>query len=303
MAQEFSRITGSEPLLAAWIKWTMDCWDTIAHMGPGLNGVSGAAGGSSPEATDLADSWLSSLNLWQAFFSLLTEPETVAAVFRGIKAPSEIVLRMAQAGWGGYFHLHQQWLKSWESAKTPANRHDFADLEKDIFKICNDLYENDFRRLLNMPHLRLTHLTQERLSRATEKFNQFQAALAEFIYMLYLPVKKSLRAMEGVKGLGRQKKPPEDFKEYYKGWLKILEGHYMTLFQSAEFTRTLVHALTALQDFTTAKNALMAEVMEALSLPSRQDLDALYREMYLLKKRLKEMAKKLDRIEPSLEQG
>lgn len=301
MAQEFSRITGSEPLLAAWIKWTMDCWDTMAHMGPGLAGVSGTAGGSSPEAADLAESWLSSLNLWQAFFSLLTEPETVAAVFRGIKAPSEIVLRMAQAGWGGYFHLHQQWLESWENDRTPANHHDFADLEKDIFKICNDLYEDDFRRLLNMPHLRLTHLTQERLSRATEKFNQFQAAVAEFIYMLYLPVKKSLRAMEGGGGLGRQEKPPEDFKEYYKGWLKILEGHYMTLFQSAEFTRTLVRTLTAVQDFTTAKDALMAEVMEALSLPSRRDLDALYREMYLLKKGLKEMAKKLDRIEPSQE--
>lgn len=302
MAQEFSRITGSEPLLAAWIKWTMDCWDAMAHMGPGLNGVSGGGGGSSPEAPALADSWLSSLNLWQAFFSLLTEPETVAAVFRGIKAPPEIVLRMAQAGWGGYFHLHRQWLEGWNKEKAPASDQNFADLEKDIFKICNDLYEDDFRRLLNMPHLRLTHLTQERLNWATEKFNQFQAAVAEFIYMLYQPVKKSLRAMEGVGGKGRQENPPKDFKEYYKGWLKILEGHYMTLFQSAEFTRTLAHTLIALQDFAMAKDALMAEVMEALSLPSRRDLDAIYREMYLLKKSLKEMAKKLDRAEPALEQ-
>lgn len=302
MAQEFSRITGSEPLLAAWIKWTMDCWDTMAQMGPGPAGMSGTAGGSSPEAAARGDSWLSSLNLWQAFFSLLTEPETVAAVFRGIRSPSEIVLRMAQAGWGGYFHLHRQWLQSWEEESTPSSNHNFEDLEKNIFKICNDLYEDDFRRLLNMPHLRLTHLTQERLNRATEKFNQFQAAVAEFIYMLYLPVKKSLRAMAGVGGMSRQENPPEDFKEYYKGWLKILEGHYMTLFQSTEFTRTLVHTLTALQDFTMAKDALMAEVMEALSLPSRRDLDALYREMYLLKKSLKEMAKKLDRSGPYLEQ-
>lgn len=301
MAKEFSKITGTEPLLAAWIKWTMDCWDTMAHMGPGPAAINGS--GSPAEACAQAESWLASLNLWQAFFSLLTEPETVAAVFRGIRAPSEIVLRMAQAGWGGYFHLHQQWLAGWDEEGAPGFGHNFADLEKNIFKICNDLYEDDFRRLLNMPHLRLTHLTQDRLNQATEKFNHFQAAVAEFIYILYLPVKKSLRAMEGVGGQGREENPPEDFKEYYKGWLKILEGHYMTLFQSAEFTRSLARTLTALQDFTMAKDELMAEVMEALSLPSRRDLDDLYREIYLLKKSFRKMAKKLDRPEPPVRTG
>jgi len=127
--------------------------------------------------------------------------------------------------------------------------------------------------------------------------------MAEFIYMLYLPVKKSLRAMAGVGGVGRQETPPEDFKEYYKGWLKILEGHYMTLFQSEEYIRTLVQALNALQEFTMAKNDLLAETMEALSLPSRRDLDAVYREMYELKKSVKELAKEVDRTRSAPEQG
>jgi hypothetical protein len=301
MAQEFSKTTGSAPLLAAWIKWTMDFWDTMAQMGPGPSGPVETDGSLCTEGPAAGEAWLSSLNLWQAFFSLLTEPETVAAVFQGIRAPAEIVLRLAQAGWGGYFQLHRQWLEGWEGDGTLFNN-DLDDLDQDIFKICKVLHEDDFRRLLNMPHLRLTCLTQERLNQATDKFNQFQAAMAEFIYMLFLPVKKSLRAMRGVGGAGRQGKPPEDFKEYYKGWLKILEGHYMTLFQSAEYIRTLVHTLNALQDFTMAKDALMAEVMETLSLPSRRDLDALYREMYELKKSLKEMAKKIDRTESATEQ-
>jgi hypothetical protein len=296
MAQEFSRTTGSEPLLAAWIKWTMDFWDTMAQMGPGLSKISETDGGSAP-----GDAWLSSLHLWQAFFSLLTEPGTVAAVFQGIRAPAEIVLRMAQAGWGGYFQLHRQWLEAWAGDGTLAETGDFEVLEREVFKICNDLYESDFRRLLNMPHLRLTCRTQERLNQATDKFNQFQAAMGEFISMLYLPVTKSLRAMAGKGGRDGEDSPPEDFKEYYKGWLKVLEGQYMTLFQSAEYARTLVHTLTALQDFTVAKDALMAEAMEALSLPSRRDLDDLYREIYMLKKSLKEIAKKLDRPEPSQE--
>jgi hypothetical protein len=277
----------------------MDCWDTMAQMGP----QSESAGGSSTKETAQDDAWLSSLKLWQAFFSLLAEPNTVAAVFQGIRAPSEIVLRMAQAGWGGYAHLYRQWLKKWEVDKNPCGGLDFEDLEKNIFKICNDLFEKDFRRLLNMPHLRMTFLTQERLNQATEKFNQFQAAMTEFVYVIYSPVKKSLRIMGGVGEKKRQKKIPEDFKDYYKAWLKILEEHYMTFFQSKEYVRTLVHTLNALQDFTSAKDALLAETMDALSLPSRRDLDTLYREMYLLKKSMKEMAKKLDQTVPSLEQS
>jgi poly[(R)-3-hydroxyalkanoate] polymerase subunit PhaE len=302
MAQESSGKSGSEPLLAAWIKWTMDFWDTMAQMGPGPAGKSGP-GGPSPEATAPGEAWLSSLNLWQAFFSLLTEPQTVAAVFRGIRAPSETILRMAQAGWESYIILHQQWLQGWSEDAPHAGEYTYENLDRDIFKICNDLYEKDFRRLLNMPHLRLTCLTQERLTQTTDKFNQFQSAMAELIYMLYQPVKKSLRAMEGVGGMGRQERPLADFKEYYKGWLKILEGLYMTLFQSAEYIKALVSALNALQNFTIAKDALLAETMEALALPSRRDLDALYREMYLLKKGMKKMTKKLDQAGPPQEQS
>jgi hypothetical protein len=303
MAQEFSKKTASEPLLAAWIKWTMDFWDAMAQMGPGLAGADRTGEKASREAAVSGDVWMSSLKLWQAFFSLLTEPGTVAAVFQGIRAPSEIILRMAQAGWGGYFYLHQQWLEGWQEGLPLAGDYDYENLDQDIFKICSEIYENDFRQLMNLPHLALTGHTQERLNWATEKFHQFQAAMAEFIYLVFLPVKKSLRAMRGVGGSGRQERPPEDFKEYYKGWLKILEGHYMTLFQSAEFTRTLSHTLNALEDFSTAKEELLAEAMAALALPSRRDLDELYREIYLLKKNMKLMAKKLEQGEPSPEEG
>ena len=32
-----------EPLLAAWIKWTMDFWESMAHMGPGPQELTGGA--------------------------------------------------------------------------------------------------------------------------------------------------------------------------------------------------------------------------------------------------------------------
>jgi hypothetical protein len=303
MDQENSGQMTSEPLLAAWIKWTMDFWDTMAQMGPGLAGAGRSGGQASCETAGSADPWLASLNLWQAFFSLLTEPGTVAAVFQGIQAPSKLILRMAQAGWGGYFHLHQQWLEAWQGGGSPPANHGYENLDQDIYQTCNEILEHDFRRLLNLPHLGLTGLPQEGVIRATVAFNQFQAAMAEFIHLLYLPVKKSLRAMGAEWVNGGPGKPPEDFKEYYKRWLKILEGHYMTLFQSAEYIRTLTHTLYALEDFTTAKQELLSEAMAGLGLPSRREMDDLYREIYLLKKSVRVMARKLDQSKPSREEG
>jgi len=297
MAENSSRITAPEPLLAAWIKWTMDFWEAMAQMGPGPAGTV-KAGDGTPNGAAPIDSCLAALSLWQAFFSLLTEPGTVTAVFQDIKAPSEIILKMAQSGWQGYCHLHRQWLQGWQGDGAPAETGDYDTLDQDIIKTCHDLCEHEFASLLDLPHLQLRGGSPERLHRATDTFNQFQAALAEFIYLLARPVKKSLQAMGGGPPPAAAAQPPEDFKEYYRKWLRILQGYYMTLFQSAEFTQTLGHFLHALEDFTMAKQDLIADAIEALGWPSRRDMDELYRELYQLKKNMKAMAKKLDQPVP-----
>lgn len=285
----------TEPLLAAWIKWTMDFWEAMAQMGPGL----ADAGGTQGDGPAAEDYWQSALKLWQAFFELLSDPRTVSTVFRGIKPPSETSLKMAQAGWGGYFHLYQQWLKGVQGAESPSDNAFLENLDQDIFKICTEIYEKDFRQFLNLPQLGITRLSQEGVNRAMEKFGQFQAAMAEFIYLLFLPVKKSLRAMQTAREAGGENHLLEDFKEYYRRWLKLVEGHYMTLFQSSEYVRTLSHTLNALEDFTLAKQELLADALQALAVPTQRDMDELYREIYLLKKKVKELSRKLAELHPA----
>ena len=289
MDQDHPRANPTEPLLAAWIKWTMDFWESMTHMGPAHEDLTGGAD----------DFWQSVLKMWQAFFSLLSEPETVAAVFKGIRPPSEIIVKMAQAGWAGYFHLHQQWLEGGATREElHSGAYGFENLDQDIFKICTEIYETEFRQLLNLPQVGLTRLSQERSNRAMDRFGQFQAAMAEFIYLLYLPMKKSLREIQGAE-TGADK--PEEFKDYYRRWLKLLEGHYMTLFKSPEYTLTLSHTLETLEDFTLAKQELLAGSLEALPIPTHRDMDELYREVYLLKKQVKELSRKLAQLAPPLE--
>ncbi len=297
MEQDQQNLPAPEPLLAAWIKWTMDFWETLAQMGPSGAGTPVTSLASPREVKRAPEDFSQlALRMWEAFFSLLSEPRTVDAVFKGIKAPSEITLKMAQTGWEGYFHLHRQWLAGGPEGEALG----FEDLDKDTFKIWAEIYERDFKQLLNLPILGLVRFPQEKISYGMAKFGQYQAAMAEFMYLLYLPLKQSLRVMqERLEKIFRETGLSEDFKEYYKMWLKILEGRYMTLFKSPEYSRTLSYTLDALEDFTVAKQELLADALKALSLPSLKEMDELYREIYLLKKRVKDLERKLAKLGPA----
>jgi polyhydroxyalkanoate synthesis regulator phasin len=85
---------------------------------------------------------------------------------------------------------------------------------------------------------------------------------------------------------------PEDSKKYYQMWIKILEGHYMTLFQSSEYTQALNKTLDSLSEFSVAKKEILQDFMNMLPVPTHKEMDELYKEIYLLKKRIKELEKK-----------
>jgi hypothetical protein len=88
-------------------------------------------------------------------------------------------------------------------------------------------------------------------------------------------------------------RPLEDFKDYYRQWLRLLEGHYMTLFKSPECTRTMSHTLNALEDFNQAKEEILSEALAALPIPTHREMDELYREIYRLKQQVKSLSKKM----------
>lgn len=117
------------------------------------------------------------------------------------------------------------------------------------------------------------------------------------MYLVYLPMEKSFKVMqEKMEELTREKQLPENSQDYYWMWLKILEGHYMTLFKSSEYTRTLSKTLDAMEDFITAKQEMLQDLLQAFPVPVQKDMDDLYKELYLLKKKVKQIEKRQEAI-------
>ncbi len=207
----------------------------------------------------------------------------------------EIGSKLAKAGWDGYFHFQQQWLEMLGVIKNQTDPSRLENQGLDTFKTWIDVYEKEFRKFLTTPQLGLTRYYQERMREVLDKFNLFQAKMSEFTYSLFGPMEESFKVMrERVEELTRGGKLPEDPKEYYQMWIKILEDYYSNWFRSSEYARIMNGTLGALEEFTGARQKFLEGFLQTLSVPSYTDLDDLSKEFYELKKRVKELAKKIE---------
>ena len=295
MNQDQKEKSGSETLLAAWMKAGAEFWGSMIKMLPDASVMAtpseGAVKGRSQEL------WQSTLKMWQSMFSTLSQPEVADALSKGVNALPEIILKMAKTGWDGYYHLQQQWMERVGRIGQRTEAYKFEGIDQDIFKAWTEIYEKEFKQFLTIPQLGLTRFYQERTTQTVDKFNLFLATMAEFFHLLYLPMEKSFRVVqEKVEELTQEGKLPENMKEYYLMWLKILEGHYMTLFKSPEYTSVLSNTLKVTGEFMAARQEMLQDMLQTFPVPTNKEMTELYKELYLLKKKVKELTKKVDKL-------
>jgi polyhydroxyalkanoate synthase subunit PhaE len=283
-----------ESLIATWLKSATDFWMSTAQVWSQASAASNPSEGAAAKDKSRSEEALqSALKIAQVMFLAMSQPGTADALARGIGALPEVVLKMAQTTWDGYFYLQQQWLERSANIGRQTEAYKFEELDQQMFQVWNDIYEKNFKQYLNIPQLGLTRSYQERMARTADELNQYQAAMAEFIYVLYLPVEKSTQVLQKkLEEDTREGNLSENFKEYYNVWIKSLEGHYMTLFKSAEYTRSLSKLLHAAQGFKAARQEVLIDLLGNLPIPTNKEMDELYKELYLLKKKVRELEKR-----------
>jgi class III poly(R)-hydroxyalkanoic acid synthase PhaE subunit len=287
--------TGPETYFADWMKMTTEFWGPMAWMWTPFHKTNGMTPdpikyGKKPR---MKESWDTVQKTWQAFSQVMSEPETMETLLKGAGMLPEIFLKIAQTGLNTFLNIQKQWLEGYGKLQESTKSYTHEDLKEDAFKTWTQLYEEEFRKFFKIPQLGLTRLYQEKMIRSMDKFNIYQAAVAEFSRLLLLPMEKSFQVLqEKLTELADEGELPEDSKKYYQMWIKILEGHYMTLFQSSEYTQALNKTLDSLSEFSVAKKEILQDFMNMLPVPTHKEMDELYKEIYLLKKRIKELEKK-----------
>ena len=185
----------------------------------------------------------------------------------------------------------KEYLESANQLLTESKTEDLNTLASRISHSWLDLYEKEFHQILNMPQFGLTRYYQEHAARAVEKFKDFQAQMIRFTDVLCEPIIHTIQRMREESGTGNGSSPFKDSKEQYKKWIAKLEAAYLDLLRSPQYGDLLASFVKALRDYRTSKEQLLIDLFQELPVTTHKDMDALYKEIYTLKKRVKKLEK------------
>ncbi len=163
-----------------------------------------------------------------------------------------------------------------------------------FLKQLSQWHQKETQRFLNIPQLGLTRFYQENVNQATDRYNQFQSSLGEFFYLLYVPMEKACSQVQNeMAQMSKEQALPDDAKFYYDKWIKHMEKLYQEMYQSAEYKQTLAKTVDSMNAYVQSKKTVLEDLLKTLPIPNNTDMDALYKDLYLMKKRIKAMEKKL----------
>ncbi len=282
-------------LYGAWFKMAADFWENFSRTQPEKEMVDFFSQKQKGPSHELQQAWERGSEIAAAVLGMLGDPENLDALFKATDSVPEIIARTSRQVWESFCETQKCWMKQAAEVGNQEKISGFESLDQETFEAFRKIYEKEFQRFFYVPQIGLARYYQERANKAVDKYNLFQSSLSEFIYMFYVPLEKSLGVLqEKIREMVREGEIKDDFKEYYSMWIKILESQYMKVLQSPEYTEVLGRTISSLVTYRNARDEMMYDLLKHVPVPTNREMDELYEEFYELKKKVRELSKKVD---------
>jgi polyhydroxyalkanoate synthesis regulator phasin len=162
-------------------------------------------------------------------------------------------------------------------------------------------YEATLGKILRAPTIGFFREVSERANRTVDAYVRFNAALSQYFVPFY---QTGLRAGESVfqrlmEFQGREV-TPKTLREFYRIWWTINEDLHFKMFRSEEFTRLLGEVVRAGLLFKKQFDELSDEIIGLTNLPTKREMDEVYRSMYELKKEVRRHTRTIQELERRL---
>ena len=293
MTEEDKQSPFKEHSVFPWLQTAVDMWFNMAKAMPSNSDT--ALGTPTAIQNRFTKQLDTNLHLLKSFSRMISEPESAPAVANSFIALPEILFKMAKSGFDAALQIQNHLIEKAGKIGKSTEAYKFDNLDQEVFEALKDVYEKELRQYLKIPPLGPTRFYQERFNEMLDKYNLFETMLAEFFSVLYLPMEKSFKVFqEKLQQMAEEGNLPKETKESYAIWIKILEGHYVNLFKSKEYTDVLHRTLNQMNDFIIVRNKTLEDFFQLLPIVTHKEIDDLYKEFHLLKKRVKELEKRLD---------
>jgi polyhydroxyalkanoate synthase subunit PhaE len=290
MEEKPSQAKPSTDFAETWLNMARQFWSGFPGTPPRNPSESKTSEDSASRSSQ--EALLSIFKTWGTISSALSEPSAMNIIANGMLSLPDIMSRFFQTGMNGFLKTQEQLQDKLKDMGQKTEAYRFDNMDKDTIRVWSEFYDKEIRRYLKVPQLGLNRFYQERFNQTVDRFNVFNATLAEFMQILMLPMEKTFHVMQDkIEAQVQERSIPDDPHEYYRMWVKILEGHYMTLFKSPKYTKALAETMNTYEEYLSSRNQLLTDAMQSLPIPTNKDLDELYEEIYRLKKRIKDLEK------------
>ncbi|EKD38487.1 MAG: PhaE [uncultured bacterium] len=297
-------------LVETWMAMGQNFWRGIGASANGEEGL-GSSGLNFDFAAngDQADdnkyktykTWEASVNNSISFLKLMSAPENQDTLYRSIAAYTEAMTQAAGDSLENFTEFQSQVVKSLAKVGEHTKAYNFDDLDHTAFESFRELYRTELQKYLKIPKIGLPREFHERLSELADKSNIFSSHLIELIYQFSTPFEKTNRAMQAkIKGMLEGGEVVEDTKQVYNDWIKALEGHFMELLKSGEYTDVLNNTITSLAAYKGVKNDVADVFLKEMQIPTGREMDEVYKDIYHMKKKIRELTKQVEKLQSEL---
>jgi class III poly(R)-hydroxyalkanoic acid synthase PhaE subunit len=245
--------------------------------------------------------WETAVNSYLSFVKLIITPQSRQGLFKGFSTYMEAVIEAAGDSLENFTEFQSQLIKSCATVGECVKLSNFNDLNHASFEAFRELYRSEFQKYFNIPKIGLPREFHEQLSSLVDKSYLYYSHLVELIYLFSVPLEKTNRVMQQkIKYMLEKGEFPEDYKEAYTEWIKILEGHYMEMLKSPEYTHVLNDFIGSLAAYKNVRNEVINSSLKDLQIPTNKEMDAVYSDIYQMKKKIRQLANQVEILQMKL---
>ncbi len=164
----------------------------------------------------------------------------------------------------------------------------------EFFKVVNEKYDESFGKVFNVMGLGLNREDFEEQMQLYSGYNKVMFAAAELMAMVMDTLKDA--AEDVFKKYNEMLASDEEiksFKDFYSIWFKSNEDTILRLFNTDEFSKVYGKFADQCGKFMIMMNKAYEKALSFLPIPTKTDMDSLYKTVYELRKEVRSLKKEL----------
>ncbi|MBU2009139.1 MAG: hypothetical protein KJ624_04765 [Chloroflexi bacterium] len=165
-------------------------------------------------------------------------------------------------------------------------------------------YEQTWGRLLRMPALGPMRETVGLLQQGAEALVNYFSVSTDFgSAFSRVSTEAMQKVMTELGSMSDKGQAPKTFREFYKLWWTTNEEAVKELYQTPEFSRLLGQVVDAIMLVRKRYHEIIEEYLKALPIPTRTEMNDLYKSVYLLKQEVRRNTKQVAELQSRLKRA